>query len=146
MLLVKSPKVEYSPDGKPPERKDWRRIIMRAGLGLLFVLSVALNLYAFGAGNIANLLAGTNGVAEGIVLDEEGNPIAAAEITLAAAPNARTFTSPDGTFTLSNIPTGPHYLIVVHRNIGEGFVVNIESNGVTQVGSLTYTAMPAEWR
>lgn len=146
MSFVKSPKVEYTPDGKPPERRDWRRILLRAGILALFLLALFLNLYAFRAGNVVNVVAGTNGIAHGMVVDEQGNPIAEALITLAMAANARAFSDENGRFELTNIPTGPQYLMVIHQGIGEGFVVEIQPNSVTEVGTLTYTAKPAVWR
>ncbi|MBK8987428.1 MAG: carboxypeptidase regulatory-like domain-containing protein [Chloroflexi bacterium] len=145
MSYVNSPKVEYTPDGRPPERKDWRHLSIRLGILFIFILGLALNLYAFKAGNLVNLAAGTNGVAQGIILDTQGQPIPNATIALASAPEARTSTQADGSFTLENIPTGDQYLIVVHNGIGEGFVVAIQPAGVTQIGTLSYEAKPAVW-
>jgi hypothetical protein len=58
MSFVNSPKVQYSPDGKPPERKDWQRTAVRLSLLLLLLIGLALNLYAFEAGNVANITPG----------------------------------------------------------------------------------------
>lgn len=146
MSFVNSPKVQYSPDGKPPERKNWQRTAVRISMLLLLFIGVALNLYAFEAGNIANVVSGTNGFVRGIVLDQQGNPVPNAEITLATTPNLRVLTEADGRFELNNVPTGPQYLIVVYQGVGEGFVVDVTPNEVTEVGSLPHTAKPAEWR
>ena len=145
MSYVNSPKVEYTPDGRPPERRDWRHLSIRLGILFIFILGLVLNLYAFKTGNLVNLVAGTNGVAQGIILDTEGHPISDATITLASAPEARANTQADGSFVLENVPTGDQYLIVVHNGVGEGFVVSIEQAGVTQIGTLNYRAKPAIW-
>ncbi len=145
MSYVNSPKIEYTPDGRPPERRNWRRLSIRIGIFLIFVLALALNLYSFRAGNVLNWLAGTDGAVQGIVVDAQGQPIASAEITLASSPDARTSTQEDGSFNLTNIPTGDQYLIVAHQGIGQGYVVTIQANGLTQLGALSYEAMPAVW-
>jgi hypothetical protein len=145
MSYVNSPKVEYTPDGRPPERKDWRRIIIRSGIFIIFILALALNLYAFKAGNVLNFLAKTNGVVEGMIVNTEGQPLAGATITLASAPETQAITLADGGFSLKNVPTGSQYLIVASEGIGQGYVITIEANGVTQAGILSYEALPAVW-
>lgn len=88
MSYVNSPKVEYSPDGRPPERKDRRRQAIRLAILVVFFVSLGLNIYAFRASNLINRVVGTDGTVQGVVVDDQGNPIAQAEISLAAAPEA----------------------------------------------------------
>lgn len=145
MSYVNSPKVQYTPDGRPPERRNWRHLIIRGGIFAIFILGLALNLYAFKTGNLLNLLAGTNGVVQGVVVDAQGQPLAEATITLAAAPETQAITLPDGSFSLSNVPTGSQYLIVASEGVGQGYVITIQANGATQVGTLGYEALPEIW-
>ncbi len=145
MSYVNSPKVEYSPDGRPPERKDRRRQAIRLTILVVFFVSLGLNIYAFRASNLINRVVGTDGTVQGVVVDDQGNPIAQAEISLAAAPEALAITQPDRTFTLANIPTGDQYLIVVSQGVGQGYVITIQTNDVTQLGTISYEAKPAVW-
>ena len=145
MSFTKSPKVAYSADGKPPDRKNWRRIFVRGGLTLLFFIVLGINLYAFFAGNVVNRIANTDGRVEGVVQDELGQPIADAEITLASYPEAIAQTDVNGRFNLLNIPTGTQYMLVIHQEIGQGFVVNINGDGVTSLDPLIYNEKPAVW-
>ena len=146
MFNAKSPKMVYSPDGKPPERRDWQTVVVRAALVISFVVAIGINAYAFWASNVVNVLRSSTGTVQGLVLDEYGQPIANAEIRFASAPDMVGTTNEAGQFELTNVPTGAQYLIVVHRGIGEGFVVSIKANGVTQIETLQYTARPAEWQ
>lgn len=145
MSFTNSPKVEYSTDGKPPDRKNWPRILIRGGLALLFFIILGMYVYTFFAGNVANRIANTDGQVEGVVQDEQGQPIADAEITLASYPEAIAQTDANGRFNLLNIPTGEQYLLVIHQEIGQGFVVNINSDGVTPLDPLIYNEKPAVW-
>jgi len=145
MSLTDSPKIVYSADGKPPDRKNWRRILVRGGLVLFFFIVLAINLYAFLAGNVANHIANTDGQIQGIVQDEQGQPIVNAEITVASYPSAIAQTDTNGRFTLSNVPTGAQYLLIVHQEIGQGFVIEVNSDGVTSLDPLVYDAKPAVW-
>jgi hypothetical protein len=137
--------VEYSADGKPPDRKNWRRILIRGGLFALLIFGLGLNLYAIIAGNAINRLAGTDGRIQGMVLDEQGQPLADAEITLASYPTAVAQTDANGQFDLPNVPSGPQYLIVAHEGIGQGFVIEVNANDPTFLDPLTYDAKPAVW-
>ncbi len=145
MSYVNSPKIEYSPDGRPPERKDRRRQAVRIAIFIILIISIGINIYAFRAGNLINRVAGTDGIVQGVVVDDQGNPIAQAEISLAAAPEALAITQPDGTFTLANIPTGDQYLIVVSQGVGQGYVITIQTDDVTQLGTISYEAKPPVW-
>ena len=145
MSFTNSPKVAYSTDGKPPDRKNWRRILVRGGLVLFFLIVLGINLYAFFAGNVANRVANTDGQIQGLVQDEQGQPIADAEITLASYPSAIAQTDTNGRFDLLNVPTGAQYLLIVHQEIGQGFVVDVNSDGVTSLDTLVYDAKPAVW-
>ncbi|NKQ35930.1 MAG: carboxypeptidase regulatory-like domain-containing protein [Chloroflexi bacterium] len=145
MSLVNSPKVEYSADGKPPDRKNWRRILIRGGLFALLIFGLGLNLYAIIAGNAINRIVGTDGRIQGVVLDEEGQPLAGAEITLASYPAAVAQTDANGRFDLSDIPSGVQYLIVVYDDIGQGFVVEVNEGGAALPDPLVYDAKPAVW-
>lgn len=145
MSYVNSPKIEYSPDGRPPERKDRRRQAVRIAIFIVLIISIGINIYAFRAGNLINRVAGTDGIVQGVVVDDQGNPIAQAEISLAAAPEALAITLPDGTFTLANIPTGDQYLIVVSQGVGQGYVITIQTDDVTQLGTISYDAKPPVW-
>lgn len=145
MSYVNSPKVQYTPDGRPPERRNWRRLLIRGGILTIFILGLVLNLYAFKTGNLLNLLAGTNGVVQGTIINIQGQPIAGATITLASAPETQASTQPDGSFNLSNVPTGDQYLIVASEGVGQGYVITIQTDGVTQVGALRYEALPEAW-
>lgn len=145
MSFTNSPKVVYSTDGKPPDRKNWRRILVRGGLILLFFIVLGMNIYTFFAGNVANQIANTDGQVQGVVQDKQGQPIANAEITLASHPKAIAQTDANGRFDLLNIPTGPQYLLVIHQEIGQGFVVDIDNDGVTSLEPLIYYEKPAVW-
>ncbi|MBP6470955.1 MAG: carboxypeptidase regulatory-like domain-containing protein [Chloroflexi bacterium] len=145
MSYVNSPKIEYSPDGRPPERKDRRRQAVRIAIFIVLIISIGINIYAFRAANLINRVAGTDGIVQGVVVDDQGNPIAQAEISLAAAPEAQAITQADGTFTLANIPTGDQYLIVVSQGVGQGYVITIQTDNVTQLGTISYEAKPPVW-
>jgi hypothetical protein len=145
MSFVNSPKVEYSADGKPPDRKNWKRILIRSGLLALFIASIGLNLYAFVFSNAANRIAGTDGHIQGIVQDAQGRPIANAEITLASYPSVIIQTDSNGQFDMTNIPTGAQYLIVIHEGIGQGFVIEVAANTLTPLEPLVYNSKPAVW-
>ena len=145
MSLVNSPKVEYSADGKPPDRKNWRRILIRGGLFALLIFGLGLNLYAIVAGNAINRIAGTDGRIQGVVQNQEGQPLADVEVTLASFPSVVAVTNAEGQFDLSNVPSGPQYLIVAREGIGQGFVIEVNANDPTLLDPLTYDAKPAVW-
>jgi len=145
MSYVNSPKVQYTPDGRPPERKNWRRLLLRGSIVIIFVAGLALNLYAFQAGNLFNRLSGTDGVVQGVVVNAQGQPLVGAVVTLASAPESQASSLPDGSFNLSNVPTGSQYLIVASGGVGQGYVVTVQGDSVTQVGPLVYEAMPEVW-
>lgn len=145
MSFVNSPKVEYSADGKPPDRKNWKRIIIRSSILALLIVSIGLNLYAFVFSNAANQIAGTDGHVQGVVQDAQGRPLANAEITLASYPAVIVQTDNNGNFDLQNIPTGAQYLIVIHKGIGQGYVIEIAANTLTSLEPLVYNSKPAVW-
>jgi len=146
MSYVNSPKVQYTPDGRPPERKNWRRLVLRGGIVIIFVVALAVNLYAFQAGNLLNRLSGTDGVVQGVVVNAQGQPLAGATVSLASAPESQASSLPDGRFQLSNVPTGSQYLIVASEGVGQGYVITVQNDSATQVGPIVYEAMPEVWR
>lgn len=143
MSLSNSPKINYDSSGKPPERRNWQRPLLRITFFILLLAGIGLNIYAFLANNTANRLAGTDGQLSGLVQDEGGQPIPDAIVFIAASPNVTTTTGTDGRFQLTNIATGEQYLVVVYNEIGQGYVVDVSPEAAE--AAYTYSARPRVW-
>lgn len=143
MSLVNSPKVKYDPHGAQ-ERIPVRVYLVRGANITLVITAIVLALVVWFGGDVVNRAFGRTGTVQGIVLDENGAPIANSEIFLIAAPDQMVRTDANGSFTLANVPTGMQELIVSTGRWGQEYRVSINERQMTQAGALTFLTPPAD--
>jgi hypothetical protein len=146
MTIVDSPNIEYSPDGKPPERGRIRKIVVRVALVVLLVAALAINLSVWNQYNVPAQIANADGAVQGQVLLAAGDPLADAEVFVAAAPLIIARTDSQGNFLLQNVPAGKHVLIVGYNSRGEDFAVTVFNGETTNIGPVTFaTPVSDDW-
>jgi hypothetical protein len=143
MSLVNSPKLIYD-SGGARERTPVRAYLVRGATVALVATAVVLALLAWLAGDVVNRAMGRTGTVQGIVLDESGQPLANSEVFLIKAPDLVARTDAQGRFSLANVPTGTHSLIVSVGSWGQEYSVTIARRAVTQAGELTFLTPPIE--
>ncbi len=135
MPLVNSPQVSYTPDGKPRERADAGKILMRVLIALLVLIVVGLAGYLIFDATVARQVA-YSGSVRGLVLDGQNQPLPGAIVFVVGEPDMRTVTRGDGRFDLANVPIGKQTLIVFYAKVGREVQVTLEQNGTADTGTL----------
>lgn len=142
MKFVNSPKVEYAADGKPVETTRKSRLLWHGLILTVLLGGIGINLYVWLVEDAAVQLRGNTGQIEGVVLNANEQPISRALVFVAGAPEVMAYTDENGRFRLQNTPTGRRQLIVVNREIGQEYPIEIAENRLTVAGALSYVAPP----
>ncbi|MBN1317496.1 MAG: carboxypeptidase regulatory-like domain-containing protein [Anaerolineales bacterium] len=146
MTLADSPKIEYTPDGKPPEKGTTKKIIVRVALIVLLVAALLINFTVWNQYNVPAQIANADGAIQGRVLLAAGDPLPDAEVFVANAPSVIARTDSQGNFLLQGVPAGQQMLIVGFNARGEEFPVTVLNGETTNVGPVTFaTPIADDW-
>jgi hypothetical protein len=135
MTFCNSPSLDQYQQGIPPKQRS-RRKSLRTIILVLILLTVVLTLTRLTQGNRLALLTGT-GTIEGTVVDEDGKPVAAAEIlvegtTLAMRSDA------DGHFELGGVPVGSRLVVVGKDGSGREYPAVVTAGAETSLAQVQW--------
>lgn len=139
MSLDSSPSLDEFKDGMPsklPDQKKRRRNTWIFIL-VLFIAALALGLVNFLQSDTAALMSGTGSIS-GIVIDENGAPVAAQGYILGTI--VRGAANESGQFNLNGVPSGEQSIAVAYQGSGFEVPAFIQAGQNTNLGELKYTS------
>ncbi|KPL74121.1 hypothetical protein ADN00_14050 [Ornatilinea apprima] len=137
MSLDNSPKLDQFKNGLPTQLPDVtaRRRRQRLALTGLVVCLLALAGFQFLRSDPASHLAGVGKITGSLVDEQSGLPVTG-EVFISGSDQIIQ-TDASGRFELFGVPSGPQSLVVVYRNTGRAYPIEVPRGSTLDVGSLS---------
>lgn len=139
MAFDSSPSLDEFKDGMPsnlPDQKKRRRNTWLIIL-ILFITVIALGVINFLQSDTAALMSGSGSIS-GVVIDENGSPVAAQIYVMGT--HIRGAADESGTFSLDGIPAGERSIAIAYEGFGFEVPTFIQAGQNTDLGQVKYTS------
>lgn len=143
MKLEESPDIQDYQDPllKPLPDPNLQKRRFRIVLLIFLLITLGLSFVSLLQTKKISTVWGTGSI-RGVVLDPHGKPFMAEIYVLGT--DVRSSTNPDGSFTISGIPSGERILVIADENIGNDYPVQVIAGKQIDIGEIRFipTAVP----